>query len=109
MYSIHINNIFATSWFFRLFLPTSPFKAISENEASETVNSRMASNYQSTMQLSHLRPCRESNPGLRGGRRECYHSATMAPTVGNSNWAFFTKIISGGGPVHACVPIHAHP
>ena len=24
-------------------------------------------------------PCRESNPGLRGGRRECYHSATMAP------------------------------
>ena len=37
----------------------------------------MASNYQ----LSHLRPCRESNPGLRGGRRECYHSATVAPTV----------------------------
>ena len=35
----------------------------------------MASNYQ----LSHLRPCRESNPGLRGGRRECYHSATVAP------------------------------
>ena len=31
-----------------------------------------ASNYQ----LSHLRPCQESNPGLRGGRRECYHSAT---------------------------------
>ena len=30
-------------------------------------------------QLSHLRPCRESNPGLRGGRRECYHSASMAP------------------------------
>ena len=22
-----------------------------------------------------------SNPGLRGGRRECYHSATMAPGV----------------------------
>ena len=41
-----------------------------------TVNCRpQASNYQ----LSHLRPCRESNPGLRGGRRECYHSATMAP------------------------------
>ena len=33
-----------------------------------------ASNYQ----LSHLRLCREPNPGLRGGRRECYHSATMA-------------------------------
>ena len=41
-----------------------------------TVNCRpTASNYQ----LSHLRPCRESNPSLRGGRRECYHSATMAP------------------------------
>ena len=36
-------------------------------------------------QLSHLRPCREPNPGLRGGRRECYHSATMAPTVSSSN------------------------
>ena len=34
-----------------------------------------ASNYQ----LSHLRPCRGSNPGLRGGRRECYHSATVVP------------------------------
>ena len=41
-----------------------------------TVNCRpTASNYQ----LSHLRPCREPNPGLRGGRRECYHSATVAP------------------------------
>ena len=44
-----------------------------------TVNCRpTASNYQ----LSHLRPCQESNPGLRGGRRECYHSATVAPP----NW-----------------------
>ena len=35
-----------------------------------TVNCRpTASNYQ----LSHLRPCREPNPGLRGGRRECCH------------------------------------
>ena len=34
-----------------------------------------ASNYQ----LSHLRPWRGSNPGCRGGRRECYHSATVAP------------------------------
>ena len=42
-----------------------------------TVNCRpTASNYQ----LSHLRPCRESNPGLRGGWRECYHSATVAPS-----------------------------
>ena len=41
-----------------------------------TVNCQpTASNYQ----LSHLRPCRELNPGLRGGRRECYHSATVAP------------------------------
>ena len=37
----------------------------------------MASNYQ----LSHLRPCREPNLGLRGGRRESYHSATVAPAV----------------------------
>ena len=43
-----------------------------------TVNCQpMASNYQ----LSHLRSCRESNPGLRGGRRECYHSATVAPFI----------------------------
>ena len=41
-----------------------------------TVNCRpTASNYQ----LSHMSPCRESNSGLRGGRRECYHSATVAP------------------------------
>ena len=39
-----------------------------------TVNCRpTATNYQ----LSHLRPSRGSNPGLRGGRRECYHSATV--------------------------------
>ena len=43
-----------------------------------TVNCRpTASNYQ----LSHLRPFRELNPGLRGGRRECYHSATVAPDL----------------------------
>ena len=41
-----------------------------------TVNCRpTASNYQ----LSHLRPWRGSNPGRRGGRQECYHSATVAP------------------------------
>ena len=41
-----------------------------------TVNYRpMARNHQ----LSHLRPCRELNPGLRGGRQECYHSAPVAP------------------------------
>ena len=26
-----------------------------------------------------LEPVRGSNPGLRGGRRECYHSPTVAP------------------------------
>ena len=31
-------------------------------------------------QLSYLTSSREPNPGLRGGRRECYHSATVAPT-----------------------------
>ena len=40
----------------------------------------MASNYQ----LSHLRLGREPNPGLRGGRRECYHSATMTPGIPKS-------------------------
>ena len=41
-----------------------------------TINCRpTASNYQ----LSHLRPWRGSNPGRRGGRRECYNSATVAP------------------------------
>ena len=42
-----------------------------------TVNCRpTASNYQ----LSHLRPCREPNPGLRGGRRVlplCHHSPLL--------------------------------
>ena len=43
-----------------------------------TVNCRpTASNYQ----LSHLLPWRGSNPGRRGGRRECYHSATVAPFI----------------------------
>ena len=32
-------------------------------------------------QLSHSRPCWEPNPGFRGGRRECYHSATVAPIL----------------------------
>ena len=42
-----------------------------------TVNCRPT---ESNYQLSHLRPSWEPNPGLKGGRRECYHSATMAPT-----------------------------
>ena len=28
-----------------------------------------------------LEPVRGSNAGLRGGRRECYHSATVAPVL----------------------------
>ena len=48
-----------------------------------TVNCRpAASNYQ----LSHLRPCQEPNPGLRVGRRECNHSATVAPTKDLGAW-----------------------
>ena len=43
-----------------------------------TVNCQpTASNYQ----LSHLRPCQESNPGLRGGMQECYHSTTVGPAI----------------------------
>ena len=43
-----------------------------------TVNCQpTASNYQ----LFHLRLGQESNSDLRGGRRECYHSATVAPLI----------------------------
>ena len=57
-----------------------------------TVNCRpTASNYQ----LSHLRLVQEPNPDLRGGRREYYHSATVAPglqmnQVGLVNYFDFT-------------------
>ena len=55
-----------------------------------TVNCRpTASKYQ----LSHLRPCRESNPGLSGGRRECYHSATMAPLYSSNIWFISARSI----------------
>ena len=48
-----------------------------------TVNCRpMASKYQ----LSHLRLCREPNPGLRGGRLEYYHSATTVPGSSFIKW-----------------------
>ena len=33
-----------------------------------------------------LEPVRGSNPGLRGGRPECYHSATVAPLYPYENW-----------------------
>ena len=56
-----------------------------------TVNCRpTASNYQ----LSHLRPSWGSNPGLRGGRRECYHSATMAPRKPNKLYSKGSSLIS---------------
>ena len=56
-----------------------------------SVNCRpTASNYQ----LSHLRPCRGSNPGLRGGRRECYHSATVAPQLPSSRTFLFDHVFA---------------
>ena len=45
------------------------------NQYIQVLYCKLPSNYQ----LSHLRPCREPNPGLRDGRRECYHSVTVAP------------------------------
>ena len=36
-----------------------------------------------------MRPCQESNPGLRGGRRECYHSATVAPCYSSEKFHQF--------------------
>ena len=44
---------------------------------------------ESNYQLSHLRPCREANPSLRGGRQECYHSATVAPRMTLTQWKSF--------------------
>ena len=52
-----------------------------------TVNCRPTA---SNNQLSHLRPCRELNPSLRGGRRECYHSATAAPLSGLRSLIFIS-------------------
>ena len=56
-----------------------------------TVNCRpTASNYQ----LSHLRPSWGSNPGLRGGRPECYHSATVAPTPCSTARVIFRQVLN---------------
>ena len=64
-----------------------------------TVNCRpMASNYQ----LSHLRRCRESNPGLRGGRRECYHSATVAPCLHSLKRLIYYQGIYEGCVLYWC-------
>ena len=75
--------------YLRFYLAFNPVQVISQRvvgRAEETstysslglctVNCRpTANNYQ----LSHLRLSQGSNPGLRGGRRVCYHSATVAP------------------------------
>ena len=58
----------------------------------------MASKYQ----LSHLRCGRELNPGLRGGRRECYHSATVTPTLAHSMTIEYIPII-WLEPVHGMI------
>ena len=75
-----------------------------------TVNCRLtASNYQ----LSHLRPCQEPNPGLRGGRRECYHSATVAPfniskhkpkkyTIGRQQMVYVQNVKSSINLIYYC-------
>ena len=40
-----------------------------------------------------LEPVRGSNPGLRGGRRECYHSATVAPTSAVEAHAILAAVV----------------
>ena len=52
-----------------------------------------ATNYQ----LSHLRQRRESNPGLRGGRRECYHSATVDPCY--TYWTYASVSLNSVGRI----------
>ena len=48
-----------------------------------------------------LEDCRELNPGLRGGRRECYHSATVAPSdLGQPHVNPGTNSCSGIGTHH---------
>ena len=50
---------------------------------------KLPTNYQ----LSHLRPCREPNPSLRGGRRECYHSAMMITKYDYSRTSIIRPLI----------------
>ena len=59
----------------------------------------MASNYQ----LSHSRWSRELNPGLRGGRRECYHSATMARGIQPVSLFKLEVFDLAGAPVTALI------
>ena len=83
---MHLSNLFIYLGFYVAFNTVQVISRRVVGRAEETstysslgfctVNCQpTASNYQ----LSHLRPCRELNPGLRGGRQECYHSATVAP------------------------------
>ena len=58
-----------------------------------TVNCRPSA---SSYQLSHMRPCREPNPGLRGGRRECYHSVTVAPRHTIQDIMYKSKVVKHG-------------
>ena len=85
-YVLHGLTLLCCRWFIYLFgvLQVISRRVLGRAEETSTysslgfctVNCRpTASNYQ----LSHLRPSQGSNPGLRGGRRECYHSATVAP------------------------------
>ena len=54
-----------------------------------TVNCRpTASNYQ----LSHLRPCRESNPGLRGGIQWCKINLLLVQQVGGGGGGSCSKV-----------------
>ena len=62
-----------------------------------TVNCRpTASNYQ----LSHLRLCRELNPGLRGGRQECYQQTSSKACIIHINISLFNKSNKVTTPSH---------
>ena len=54
-----------------------------------------------------LEPIRGSIPGLRGGRRECYHSATVAPCsqIKNNHMSSLRKKDFGINSIHI---IHAN-
>ena len=43
-----------------------------------------------------LEPTQGSIPGLRGGRRECYHSATVAPIWSMRMWPYFVVLLNSG-------------
>ena len=53
----------------------------------------MVRNYQ----LSHLRSGRELNSDLRDGKRECYHSASMAMVFLNHNISWYESVGTWSG------------